>query len=83
MTEEVKLKDVQPRVEKVLRKKGAAREDEVFLWMPFGKDGLRLSLVAPTKGQKTIEKKTVTVGKLTGSYRDRVNGIVGAFLANY
>lgn len=82
MTEH-KLKDVQAKVERVLRAKGAAQEGEVFLWMPFGKDGIRLSLVAPTKGQKTVEKKTVTVGRLTGSYLDQVNGIVGAFLANY
>lgn len=77
------MKDVQAAVEKILRKKLVAQEGEEFLWMPWGSGGLRLSLVAPVKGQKTLEKKSVTVGKLTGSYRDQVNGIVGKFLANY
>jgi hypothetical protein len=74
------MEDLKKKVEKKLRDLGQLGDGKELLLDRYGATGVRASIVRKESGRRSTQVVTATCGALSGSMRDRVNGIVGALL---
>ena len=73
------MNDIERKVNQKLRDRGALDGGREVIFSPYGREGIRVSIVRP-EGKKTVDEKSISISMMRGSMNDRVNGIVGRLL---
>lgn len=75
------MEELKKKVEKKLKALGRLGDGQELLLDRYGATGVRASIVRKEAGRRSVQERTATCGGLSGSVRDRVNGIVGRLLS--
>lgn len=73
--------ELQKKVEKALRAHGMLGDGKELLLDRYGATGIRATIVRSVPGHRSVQERTAVCGNLSGSMRDRVNGIVGRLMS--